>query len=332
MTSPLLRADKMKFLQAFNHLKVLIIGEESVRFAKAKAKDIRRAMEHLDHVIVDYSYNGRRRNIAPLDGPLPVGWLPNKIKFDAKTANYQDYHLNQILDIDVECGRQWTCESLTADHAEAAKRIVNLKDLFVRLPLCQLQKQLFASIIAPNLESVVMNMYQMDFYSSPPILGPPHLRVRHLKIYQCTFTILKMGWMGWIARKYPRVTKLTVSLRRASDIDDISSLLEILSDSFLDLTDITIEFTQWEPKWFDVCRITKERLLEYFPERVSFNLSCHPLKHAYYIGNKLAVIKPPFKDSKYYFWLGGKEEPYVADTIFLLTFACEDNAMYFPAW
>lgn len=353
MKQGLSRKEKIEFLNAFQHLKVLRIRSNALTFVKSSDEDIHAAMEKIEQLIIDTSITFiplSEKNLV--DGKLPPHWKLRKYICDAKGNDFQNCHLDQVLEIAISGFNIYRPMQPSAmdlfgpnDYQAATKKLVNLKHLVI-FPSAvsqrprEVEAALFASLMSPNLESVkILASFGEEWYD---FAGQPCLSVRKMEIDGATLRYLKK-WPESLVKKYPRVSNLVVTLDfyfgtesdydcslTEIDLDELHSIMEIISSLSLNLTDVELMIDSSVENWFTVCETIKERVQEYFSERVYFKMT-YPCKHG-----ELEVVKRPFENPKYYYWHEDRQknpEPLIAENMLKQRpVVCKNNTLHFPAW
>lgn len=299
----LTRPRQHQFLRAFQHLKILELHGNDFSLAISKTISVQPLLARLEQVIVhDYSTSKARKHLT-FAGKRIRQWylLFDRITLNPKnTSNLVFFHLDQVLGFNIPAKNG---EKRTKDLTRMANDLVNLTHLSIADPFSKTNSRLMDCFISKcgtltNLELFGSNFDAQDM---PPLLRSPYHGVKTLNVKGCSWNGLKEQIDG-LVENFPKVTKLIIVMSRYdlcynSDRDDkMLTLLEILSSTSLSLTylELCLFMSPWKEHWLLICQVVKQRINEYFSERVFVKITFDLTKF------KVLVVKNPYQEANFY--------------------------------
>lgn len=216
-----------------------------------------------------------------------------------------DFHLEQVLGFVIpKIG-----EAMSRELVKMADDLSNMTHLRVVNPFTRLGSSLMDTLASKSdkLETMELHMEFYDDYSN----GESHLLsnachgVKKLKLRNCSLNMLKAKVAG-LVDKFTQVTRLEIIfVPWKSDkigLKKILTTLEILSSTPLNLSQLDLCIIMaFNTQWFPICQTIKQRINEYFSERVFVKISFHLDDF------KVQVVKNPYQEPNYYVLNGNKK-------------------------
>lgn len=314
------RVQHHQFLRAFQHLKVLELHGDDFFLVTSKIKSIQPLLARLESVIVYECSASEAKNKLVFHGKKIWEW---DLVFDRVALDPQisivEFNLDQVLGFIIPDTANL---DLAFDLLQMVFGMVNLTHLKVHYPFTSLGSAcLHLAARCARLEKLeLFGIYLWSPLPTERFIG--YNAIKTLKIRHCRLYDLKAS-MDDLIESFPQVTKLEIDFwsyrNENTDLDNMLTLLEILTSTSLNLTHFDLSFS-FQENWMPICQVMKQRIDEYFSKRVSVKISFHlddyfresPCRTSF-DKSTLDVLKDPFQEAK--FFLRKDNRKYVGKSI-----------------